>query len=106
MRQKSAQPVLDSLADLEPSANGVANGFANGVVNGIANGVVNGYHSPKPPLTRAKTDIGGWRRDDNDSKKDGAEGEWSLRHGFESQLVSEEYTSVLTSVGRRVAGAS
>jgi regulator-associated protein of mTOR len=57
---------------------------------------------PRPGLLRAKSDFGP-RRDetpkhgDTDSKTSG-EGEWGIRHGFEMQLVSEEYNNLLTSV--------
>jgi hypothetical protein len=55
----------------------------------------------RPGLLRAKSDFGPRReevvRSDDESKtSDG--GEWGIRHGFETQLVSEEYNSILNAV--------
>jgi regulator-associated protein of mTOR len=55
----------------------------------------------RPTLLRAKSDFGprhrdGLRNGDIDSK-DSDDGEWGIRHGFETQLVSEEYNNLLIS---------
>jgi regulatory associated protein of mTOR len=56
----------------------------------------------RPRLLRAKSDFGPRREEpprtgDSESRTSG-EGEWGIRHGFETQLVSEEYNNLLTSV--------
>jgi regulatory associated protein of mTOR len=56
----------------------------------------------RPTLLRAKSDFGPRREEplrtaDVESRTSG-EGEWGIRHGFETQLVSEEYNNLLTSV--------
>jgi regulator-associated protein of mTOR len=56
----------------------------------------------RPKLLRAKSDFGPRREEplrtaDVESRASG-EGEWGIRHGFETQLVSEEYNNLLTSV--------
>jgi regulator-associated protein of mTOR len=61
----------------------------------------------RPGLLRARSDFGPRREEvvksDDDSKaSDG--GEWGIRHGFETQLVSEEYNSILNAV--RISHAS
>ncbi|KIW01014.1 uncharacterized protein PV09_07531 [Verruconis gallopava] len=58
----------------------------------------------RPALVRAKSDFGP-RREESQSKilglsdesESGREGEWGLRHGFETQLESEEYNRLLES---------
>lgn len=61
----------------------------------------NGNLDPRPKLHRAKSDFGP-RREENkngdDESRTSGEGEWGIRHGFETQLVSEEYNNLLTSV--------
>ncbi|KAF2397315.1 putative meiotic regulator-interacting protein [Trichodelitschia bisporula] len=51
----------------------------------------------RPGLQRARSDFSPLNasRDDTDSKA--SEGEWGIRHGFETQLVSEEYNRLLNS---------
>jgi regulator-associated protein of mTOR len=55
----------------------------------------------RPGLLRAKSDFGPRREEvgkgDDDSKTSEG-GEWGIRHGFETQLVSEEYNSILNAV--------
>jgi regulator-associated protein of mTOR len=56
----------------------------------------------RPGLVRAKSDFGP-RREENGHKgaeeTESKDGEWGLRHGFETQLESEEYNRLLESVG-------
>jgi regulator-associated protein of mTOR len=55
----------------------------------------------RPGLLRAKSDFGPRREDvvkDDDDGKNSEAGEWGIRHGFETQLVSEEYNSILNAV--------
>lgn len=61
--------------------------------------------SPAPPqgrpgLQRAKSDFGPRREEVNRGGEEAEtkEGEWGLRHGFETQLESEEYNRLLESV--------
>ena len=61
--------------------------------------------SPAPPqgrpgLQRAKSDFGPRREEMNRAGEESEtkEGEWGLRHGFETQLESEEYNRLLESV--------
>jgi hypothetical protein len=61
----------------------------------------NGFGRPK--LLRAQTDVGPHRENGRPDHGDGsdigsAEMEWGIRHGFDTQLGSEEYNTVLTSV--------
>jgi hypothetical protein len=54
----------------------------------------------RPGLIRAKSDFGPRRdenraNDDSDSKHS-AETEWGIRHGFDTQLASEDYNHLLT----------
>ena len=62
-----------------------------------ANGALDG----RPKLPRAKSDFGP-RRDEqkttDDESRTSVDGEWGIRHGFETQLVSEEYNNLLNSV--------
>lgn len=58
--------------------------------------------STRPGLSRAKSDFGPRRDDhakheDTDSKHSG-EAEWSIRHGFDTQLASEDHAQLLTEV--------
>jgi hypothetical protein len=57
--------------------------------------------STRPALLRAKSDFGPRqdhsKNDDSDSKTS-AEGEWGIRHGFDTQLASEDYNHLLTEV--------
>jgi hypothetical protein len=64
-------------------------------------------HSPvrdgRPKLLRAKSDFGPRREsnpqnDETESKASG-ETEWGIRHGFDTQLASEEWNNMLNSVG-------
>jgi len=58
--------------------------------------------SPRPGLPRAKSDFGPRREDrakgDDEESASAADGEWGIRHGFETQLASEEHNNLLTSV--------
>lgn len=61
--------------------------------------------SPAPPqgrpgLQRAKSDFGPRREEVNrvGDESETKDGEWGLRHGFETQLESEEYNRLLESV--------
>lgn len=61
----------------------------------------NGSLDPRPKLHRAKSDFGPRRedhKDGDDEDRASGEGEWGIRHGFETQLVSEEYNNLLNSV--------
>ena len=62
----------------------------------------NGALDARPKLSRAKSDFGP-RRDEqkttDDESRTSIDGEWGIRHGFETQLVSEEYNNLLNSVG-------
>ncbi|KAF2675570.1 hypothetical protein BT63DRAFT_420766 [Microthyrium microscopicum] len=56
--------------------------------------------SARPKLLRAKSDFGprredSGRNDDNDSKGSN-DAEWGIRHGFDTQLASEDYNHLLT----------
>lgn len=57
---------------------------------------------PRPGmLSRAKSDFGPRREEvnkDDDESKTSADAEWGIRHGFETQLESEEYNNLLNSV--------
>lgn len=58
--------------------------------------------SGRPGLQRAKSDFGP-RREEAAKTSDeeghvGKEGEWGIRHGYETQLESEEYNRLLESV--------
>lgn len=63
------------------------------------------FQDGRPTLLRAKSDFGPRRLTDADSadsdSKTSDETEWGIRHGFATQLVSEEYNHVLTSVRRQ-----
>jgi regulator-associated protein of mTOR len=58
--------------------------------------------APRPGmLLRAKSDFGPRREELNkgdDDSKTSADAEWGIRHGFETQLESEEYNNLLNSV--------
>jgi hypothetical protein len=59
----------------------------------------------RPKLLRAKSDFGPRfentsRTDDTESKTSG-ETEWGIRHGFDTQLASEEWNNLLNSVRYR-----
>jgi regulator-associated protein of mTOR len=58
----------------------------------------------RPGLQRAKSDFGPRREEVNRAGEESEtkEGEWGLRHGFETQLESEEYNRLLESVGHSV----
>jgi hypothetical protein len=62
----------------------------------------NGFVDPRPTLQRAKSDFGPRReeqgRNGDEDSKASTDGEWGIRHGFATQLVSEEYNNLLTSV--------
>jgi hypothetical protein len=104
------------------------NGFGNlnrSNTSLFAPGSRNGSRSPsparhplgngRPGLQRAKSDFGprGQGRENVGNGEEGRrkEGEWGLRHGFETQLESEEYNRLLESVsgasyGQRDAGGT
>ncbi|KAF1810164.1 WD repeat-containing protein-like protein mip1 [Eremomyces bilateralis CBS 781.70] len=75
-----------------------APGIAARRVNGTG---ARGASSPRPGLLRAKTDFGPRgsvpARDDEVESKASTEVEWGIRHGFDTQLNSEEYNNVLNS---------
>ena len=56
----------------------------------------------RPMLLRAKSDFGPRRDDhgkgDETESKASTEGEWGIRHGFDTQLASEDYNHLLTEV--------
>jgi regulator-associated protein of mTOR len=57
--------------------------------------------APRPGLLRAKSDFGPRREElikGDDESKTSADAEWGIRHGFETQLESEEYNNLLNSV--------
>jgi regulator-associated protein of mTOR len=57
--------------------------------------------TPRPGLLRAKSDFGPRREEvgkGDDENKTSDSGEWGIRHGFENQLVSEEYNNLLNAV--------
>lgn len=58
--------------------------------------------APRPGmLLRAKSDFGPRREElikGDDESKISADAEWGIRHGFETQLESEEYNNLLNSV--------
>jgi hypothetical protein len=57
--------------------------------------------SGRPGLQRAKSDFGPRGREDVNragEEPEAKDGEWGLRHGFETQLESEEYNRLLESV--------
>ncbi|KAF2839080.1 WD-repeat protein mip1 [Patellaria atrata CBS 101060] len=55
----------------------------------------------RPQLSRAKTDVGPRRedvkQDAEEEVKQNGDDEWKIRHGFENQLLSEEYNNLLNS---------
>jgi len=64
---------------------------------------LNDNTSPRPGLGRAKSDFGPRREErgtkgDDEESTSAADGEWGIRHGFETQLASEEHNNLLTSV--------
>jgi regulator-associated protein of mTOR len=64
----------------------------------------NGPAAGRPLILRAKSDFGP-RRDDRPESADdevgsSIDGEFKIRHGWETQLTSEEYNNLLTSVSR------
>lgn len=63
--------------------------------------VSNGASAGRPLMLRAKSDFGSRREDAADSADEdigsSADGDFKIRHGWESQLTSEEYNNLLTS---------
>lgn len=60
-----------------------------------------GHLAPRPGLLRAKSDFGPRREEagkGDDENRTADSGEWGIRHGFENQLVSEEYNNLLNAV--------
>lgn len=58
-------------------------------------------------LLRAKSDFGPRREEANkedDESKTSVDAEWGIRHGFETQLESEEYNNLLNSVHTAIRG--
>ncbi|EON66333.1 hypothetical protein W97_05726 [Coniosporium apollinis CBS 100218] len=70
-------------------------------VNGAAKSpALNGSHrNDRPQLPRARSDAGPRREEkqDDDSKSSVDGGDWKIRHGFDTQLTSEEYQNLLNS---------
>jgi regulatory associated protein of mTOR len=126
-RPKGPQPVIDALVpstnghtpepDVQPSASYSRSGlqeptprlirsstqFVN-TENGVSERESSASPAPdtRPKLLRAKSDFGPRREsnpgnDDTDSKTSG-ETEWGIRHGFDTQLASEEWNNMLNSV--------
>ena len=64
--------------------------------------VLNGASAGRPLMLRTKSDFGPRREDMADSADEdlgsSADGDFKIRHGWESQLTSEEYNNLLTSV--------
>ncbi|KAK7614320.1 WD repeat-containing protein-like protein mip1 [Phyllosticta paracitricarpa] len=58
-----------------------------------------GTASARPGLLRAKSDFGPrWEEQQNDEEEERAsDAEWTIRHGWETQLTSEEYQNFLSS---------
>lgn len=62
----------------------------------------------RPLMLRSKTDVGPHIPKDieatDEDSRSSVDGDFRIRHGFEDQLVSEEYNNILTSVshGMRV----
>lgn len=52
-------------------------------------------------MLRAKSDYGPRRDEDKEGEEEvkAVESDFKIRHGFESQLTSEEYNTLLNSVG-------
>lgn len=63
---------------------------------------VNGRSNGRPGLARAKSDFGPRREsqaeNSEEEKSSASEGEFKIRHGWETQLTSEEYNNLLNSV--------
>jgi hypothetical protein len=135
MRAKGPQPVIDSLGPPEdnqqaiagpstyyeaPRATGLreptvvvrSSTFAlqNEVEDNEREQTASPALSNRPRLLRAQTDFGPRRdsakQDQEDSDLASTELEWGIRHGFDTQLGSEEYTNLLTSVSLPVSGLS
>jgi regulator-associated protein of mTOR len=51
----------------------------------------------RPKLLRAKSDFGPRAKNDETDSKASSETEWGIRHGFDTQLASEEWNNLLTS---------
>jgi regulator-associated protein of mTOR len=127
-RPKGPQPVLDSLTEpdggdlsdapsesrdrprtaprLEPPPNGFSNINRSSTQIFHASsrrGSRNVSPAPRPGLLRAKSDFGPRREEvakagEEEVVKEPGDGEWGIRHGFETQLESEEYNNLLNSV--------
>ena len=103
--QRNLYPPIGLNLQLLPDTNGLSRTPVP-AANGNANGVVLGRPSPgpddRPKLLRSKSDFGPRRETDSENaetdSKASAETEWGIRHGFDTQLVSEEYNNLLTSV--------
>jgi regulatory associated protein of mTOR len=74
-------------------------------VHDTRNGHVNGSSSTapaKPQLLRAKSDFGPRREEPadhrDDDSKSSLDGDFKIRHGFDSQLESADYNDMLNSV--------
>ena len=100
VQRPSTAPRPDAL---DPQLNGIHRSATHIVPRAAAvTGDVNGSLDPRPALLRAKSDFGP-RREENEKPggeegNKSSEGEWGIRHGFATQLLSEEYNSLLTSV--------
>jgi regulatory associated protein of mTOR len=74
----------------------------NGHTPSMEQNVSNGASTGRPLVLRAKSDFGPRREDAADSADEdvgsSADGDFKIRHGWESQLTSEEYNNILTSV--------
>ena len=93
-----------------PRANGVGNpnfarsstAFLSADAEGSATRSRSSSPNPRPMLLRTKSDFGPRRDDhakgDETESKASTEGEWGIRHGFDTQLASEDYNHLLTEV--------
>ncbi|OCK92917.1 uncharacterized protein K441DRAFT_662591 [Cenococcum geophilum 1.58] len=84
----------------QPSTNRNASQM-NGHTPSMEQNVSNGASAGRPLMLRAKSDFGSRREDAADSADEdigsSADGDFKIRHGWESQLTSEEYNNLLTS---------
>ncbi|KAF2757428.1 hypothetical protein EJ05DRAFT_476686 [Pseudovirgaria hyperparasitica] len=83
-----------------PHANSDSRTSSSRMTNGGSNMRRDG-RAERPQMLRAKSDFGPRREDatenHDDESKSSAEGDFKIRHGFESQLTSEEYNTILNS---------
>ncbi|KAF2090069.1 hypothetical protein K490DRAFT_35866 [Saccharata proteae CBS 121410] len=94
----------NSSSESSPSPRPSSEGTRQQITNGFgAAPRLNGSSATarsRPGLARARSDFGPRRDESSDSENDAessADGDWKIRHGWETQLTSEEYQNLLNS---------